>query len=259
MHRTPKTATGGGSGQDNRRGDDTMAAKLMMRTTVVVVLATGLVVAAPASKPTHTPVTVTIADTQNGYPLRVGSDTQGAYVEIRRTTTSAIERYSTGTDWMLNTYYIGAQQTPSNRSVFFDLREPASLTNPAPPFATGYAQAHLIAKCRLINVDLFALALGAHADCPGSFRFQAAGTGLWYRLSFNPSNFPEVNRLRVRCTASDDGGCKMWTIAPSGASLTGSDPNVKNVTRLLQVEDYTEEYVADLGNYYVSFLFTVVR
>jgi hypothetical protein len=240
-----------------------MAAKLMMRATVVLVLATGLAGAAPANKPTHTPVTVTIADTRNGYPLRVGSDTQGAYVEVRRTITSAIERYANGTDWTLTTYS-GVQQTPSNRTVFFDLREPflPPSSSIAAPFSTAYTQAHLIAKCRLAvdaaDRDLFALQPGESADCPGVFRFQAPESGKWYRFSFHPENFP-VDPLRVTCLSKDASGCKVWTVTPSTNTTTGSDPNPKSLNRLLEIDSTGEQQLADLGDYYLSFVITIAR
>jgi hypothetical protein len=217
---------------------------------LVLVLVITVVGAAGAGKNTHTPVTVTIADMQNGYPLRVGSDMHGAYVEIDRKITSAIERYATGTDWMLTTYS-GTRLIPSNRTVFFDLREPflpPSSGIPA-PFSTAYTQAHLIAQCRLAadprDRDLFALQSGESADCPGAFRFQAP-TGAWYRFAFSPQNFP-VDPLRVTCQSTDASGCKVWTVTPSATRVTGSDPNPKNLNRLLEIEDATQNYLADLS------------
>lgn len=212
--------------------------------------------------PGRVPVTTTIADSQDGAALRVGSDTEGAYVTtyVRKQVAldSSIVRYQTGTDWMLTTYY-GLNHTPSSRRVFFDLSEPAAPGNPAPPFLSGYAQAHLIAKCRLVDVDLYQMAPGNIVDCPGSFRFQDAQDGAWYRFSFQPDNFPQVNRLRVTCLSSDAGGCKVWTITPGSTVVTGSDPNPKSLNKLLLIDGGTEAILEDLGDYYLSFKITVAR
>ena len=212
-------------------------------------------------KPSRVLVTTTIANSQNGSSLRVGSDLQGAYVTTynkkQEAVSTSIDRFQEGTDWMLTTYY-GINQTPSNRTVFFDLSEPVAPSNPTPPFATGSGQAHLIAKCRLVNVDMYKLTPGSYADCPGSFRFQASD-GSWYRFSFQPDNFPNVNRLRVTCLSADGAGCKVWTIAPSGSVITGSDPNVKGRQKLLLLDGDTEAIAADFGDYYLSFSITVAR
>jgi len=214
-----------------------------------------------AGKPGRVLVTTTIANTLNGSSLRVGSDLQGAYVTTynkkQEAVSTSIDRFAEGTDWMLTTYY-GINLTPSNRTVFFDLSEPASPNNPAPPITTGTGQAHLIAKCRLVNVDMYKLLPGQYADCPGSFRFQVPD-GSWYRFSFQPENFPEVNRLRVRCSSADAAGCKVWTITPSGNVFTGTDPNVKGLQKLLLLEGDTEAISADFGDYYLSFSITVAR
>ncbi len=136
------------------------------------------------------------------------------------------------------TTYTGVKFTPSGRKVYFDLTEPASDMNPAPPIGTAYLSAHLIAKCRLMNVNMFRMPTGLTVQCPGSFRFQAPN-GSWYRLSFQPDNFPEVHRLNVTCLASDGGGCRQWSITPSGNPV-GLDPNAKNLTRLLQIDPGSE-------------------
>ena len=214
-----------------------------------------------AGKTSKVLVTTTIADSQNGSSLRVGSDTQGAYITTfnrkQEAVSSSINRYLDGTDWMMTTYY-GINQTPSNRTVFFDLSEPATPDNPVPPIITGNGQAHLIAKCRLVNVDMYTLSPGASADCPGSFRFQVPD-GSWYRFSFQPDNFPNVNRLRVTCVSADGGGCKVWTITPASSVVTGTDPNVKSRNKLLLLDGDTEAILADFGDYYLSFSITVAR
>ncbi len=226
----------------------------------MVLAMAGAIGAAAAPKSATVNVTTTIADSQDGVGLLVGSDTQGAYVTTvvkkQEAMSSAIRSYSDGTDWWLTTF--GARQTPGGRSVFFSLTEPASPANPIPPFTTGYAQAHLIAKCRLVGVDMFRLTPGTAVDCPGAFRFQAED-GSWYRFSFQPENFPQVNRLRVTCLSSDSGGCKVWTIRPASTLVTGTDPNPKSLNTLLLIDDFSEEVVANFGDYYLSFAITVAR
>ena len=214
-----------------------------------------------AGKSSKVLVTTTIADSQNGSSLRVASDTQGAYVTTfnrkQEAVSSSINRYQDGTDWMLTTDY-SVNQTPSNRTVFFDLSEPATPGNPVPPITMGNGQAHLIAKCHLVSVDMYTLSPGASADCPGSFRFQVPD-GSWYRLSFQPDNFPNVNRLRVTCISADSAGCKVWTITPASSVVTGTDSNVKSRNKLLLLDGNTEAILADFGDYYLSFSITVAR
>jgi len=200
------------------------------------------------------PVTVTIADTQNLYPMHVQSDVQGAYVNTKQVQSLILNG---GGEWALTTYY-GRNFTPSNRTMFFDLTEPVSFSNPPAPIGTAYVQSHLIAKCALVNVDLMKIKTGAPAQCPGSFRFQAP-SGLWYRFSFQPANFPEVNYMKVACIESDATGCKTWTISPSGSRLTGTDPNPKNLNKLVQIDPGSDAVIADLGDYYLSFYITVAR
>jgi len=199
------------------------------------------------------PVTTTIADFQNASPLRVGSDGLGAYVTTRQVTSEI--QGPTG-DWIMVTYS-GPRFTPSNRTVFFDLTEPASPNNPAPPFLTSVVQSQLIATCHKVNIAFLQIPVGTTVQCPGAFRFQAPN-GLWYRLGFQPDNFPEVQRMNVTCNAADSGGCKLWTITPSGTTLT-TDPNPKNLNKLLQIDPGSDAVLADLGDYYISFSITVAR
>ena len=220
-----------------------------------VILAVTLEAAPPAGKNAPIPVTVMLADSQNGFPLRVGSDTQGPYLDTSKALNAEIHRYSDGTDWMLTTYY-GIRNTPSSRSVFFDLTE--QVTSGVPPIAAASVQAHLIAKCRLAFVDLLTLATGASADCPGSFRFQAP-SGKWYRFSFQPDNFPGVDRLRLTCLARDAAGCKTWTVTPATDRVTSADPNPKGLQTLLEIENGSDDILAVLGDYYLSFHITVTR
>ena len=110
----------------------------------------------------------------------------------------------------------------------------------------------------MVGVDMTSMAVGMTVACPGVFRFQAPN-GLWYRLGFQPENYPEVNRMNVTCLSADSGGCKQWTVTPEGTTTTGSDPNPKNVNKLLQIDPVSENVLADLGDYFVSFYITLVR
>ena len=207
-------------------------------------------------KNSYNPVTVTIADqSATETPYHVRSDAKGAYATVtvkgQQTVYSSIERYQTGTDWMLTTYY-GTKQTPSGRTVFFDLSEPVSTANPTPP-PGGQAPAHLIAHCRLINVDLLALNANDVVECPGVFRFKSSN-GAWYRFAFNRANYPQVDPLKVTCLTSDTAGCKSWSITPSG----GDPMAPRNVAKLLEITS-NGDVVADMGDYYLSFNFMVTR
>jgi hypothetical protein len=231
----------------------------LVRVSAASLTATVLLVSVvTAAKPVSVPVTVTIADVQENYPLLVHSDVQGPYVATKQIT-SVIEQFiGGGTDWILTTYSY-PKLTPTNRTVFFSLEEPAASDNPAsPPMGTGYRPAHLTAKCRLSNVNMLSMPVGASARCPGSFRFQGADS-LWYRFSFQPANYPHVDDLRVTCAAADARGCISWQIAPSNERRTGTDPNPKSLNRLLRIEAGSDQVVAELGDYFLSFLITVTR
>ena len=214
-----------------------------------------------AAKPSaDIPVTTTIADASGGYDFRIKSDlynVDGTYVNTSQVASRIVG--PTG-EWVLTTYYKkgGNFSTPSNRSVFIDLTEPVSSGNPLPPFAVAYVQSSLMTACSRVGRHLPQIPVGATVQCPGHFRFQGTN-GLWYRLAFNNDNYPEVNPLNVTCSAADAGGCRNWTIRPSGTTLTGSDPNPKNVAKLLQIDPGTTEAIADLGDYYVSFSITIAR
>jgi hypothetical protein len=200
-----------------------------------------------------TVVTTTLSDAFDGSEFRVHSDFRGPYVNTKQI--QSVIQGQTG-DWILTTYS-GVNYTPSNRTVFFDLSEPVDPTTTA-PFTVGFLQSHLIAKCHMVNQDLFKLAKGVSVQCPGSFRFQVQD-GRWFRLSFQPANFPEVNYLKVTCNAVDAAGCKLWNISPSGTVLTGTDPNPKNVNRLVQIDPRSEAIIGEVGDFYVSFAITVAR
>lgn len=186
------------------------------------------VTTAPNNRAASIPVTLTIHDVQDNHPLRVQSDPRGPDVRTPQIF-SSIERYSQGlTDWFLQTYfYTKRKLTASERTVFFDLREPVSFANPVPPVTTEYLQAHLTAKCSHVNVDMLTMTVGSTVACPGAFRFLAAD-GRWYRLAFNPEYYAQVDRLSVACLTADATGCASWSIAPTGLTRTGTDPNPKN-------------------------------
>lgn len=206
-------------------------------------------------KPTNTPVTTTIDNSVNGYQVRVESDFKGSYVS----TSQVSSLIDTLGDWSLTTYSTSRRGfTASTRSVFFDLTEPVASTNPLPPMQSGYVQAHLIAKCHLVNTGFLQIPAGSSVQCPGSFRFQASN-GLWYRFSFQPENFPEVDRMNVTCDAADAAGCRLWTITPGGTAITATDPNPKNVNKLVQIDPSRDTVLADLGDYYLSFRIRVAR
>jgi len=225
---------------------------------VLAIVAGALVLRVEAAKaPSDLPVTTTIADFGGGYPLRVGSDSLGSYVQ-----TSEVASMIVGTtgDWVLTTYYRnkGNLFTPSNRSVLIDLTEPVTPGNPPPPFSLTNVQSSLMTACTRVGIHLPQIPVGTTALCPGHFRFEAAN-GLWYRLAMNNDNYPEVNPMKVTCNAADAGGCRNWTLRPSGTTLTGTDPNPKSVAKLLQIDPGTTEAIADLGDYYVSFSITLAR
>jgi hypothetical protein len=223
---------------------------------VAVVVGVALIqTPANAGRPTSTAVRTTIADALNSYPLRIASDSKGTYAP-GKVLSSTIDTLG---DWSLTTYATAATKiTASDRTVFFDLTEPASPDNPIPPITAAYLQAHLIAKCHLVDVHFLNIPAGMTVQCPGTFRFLAPN-GNWYRFSFQPENFPEVDRLSVTCEAADSGGCKLWTIASSGTTRTGTDPNPKSLNRLVQIDSGGNTILADLGNYYLSFSLTVAR
>ena len=225
----------------------------------MVVMFGGLFEVSAAGPPTTTiPVTVTLADTQGFYPLRVQSDTAGAYINSA-TVGSVITTDKSGSDWQLTTYYRSkGRYAPSSRRVLFDLTEQAAPgLFPTPISAPTYMSAHLIAKCSLVGVNMLKLATGQSALCPGGFRFWAPN-GQWYRLSFQPDNYPHVDRLKVTCTSSDATGCKVWTISSSGTQLTGDDPNPKSLNKLLLIDE-GGIILEEGGDYYLSFSITIAR
>ena len=218
------------------------------------------------------PVTTTIADLAADSPLRVQSDRQGAYLTstVRKVVQvqSVLLSNPNGQDWSLTTFYSSKGGfADSNRTVFFDLREQVSAGSfSTPPLAFdangapvefGWVTAHLIAKCSQVNVDMIKMPVGAVALCPGSFRFRSPN-GEWYRFSFQPENFPGVDRFKVTCVGADVTGCKVWTVSPSGTVMTGGDPNPKSLNKLLLITDQGE-ILAEGGNYYLSFSVTVAR
>lgn len=232
----------------------------------------GAVLVAQKNTSTTIQVTSSIADLgATGYPLLVQSDRKGTYVTqvVKRTkqVESILIQGRYGTDWSLTTYYVerGAYQA-SARTVFFDLGElvteggfvtPVLGTEAGLPVARGQVTAHLITKCSVANIDMLKIAPGATVSCPGSLRFRSPD-GEWYRLSFQPDNYPQVDRFGVTCTRGDDTGCREWTIATGATTVTGSDPNVKSLNTLLLIDD-GGTILAQGGDYRLSFGITVTR
>ena len=197
--------------------------------------------------------TTTLADSLNGFQLRVRSDGGGAYTNT--SPTQSIVDFGQGNNWMMTTYTLGRRGTTAGpRTVYFDLSEPVSAGNPPPPIQPGPQQAHLVTKC-----DMLAIALNTTAPCTGDFRFDPTSTTA-YRLSFAPNNYPEVNPFNVTCRAADSLGCSQWTLATSGTTSTGADPNPKGVQRLVQIDPLTEAILnSNLGDYYISFSISISR
>ena len=208
-------------------------------------------------------VTTTIADFAGGFPLRIQSDRQGAYVTktVAKTVQvkSVIDTFLDGSDWSLTTYYLSkSNYVASNRTVFVDLREQVSMGAFATPnLGNGDVTSHLIVKCSNVNVHFVRMAVGATAVCPGSVRFLAPDAN-WYRLAFGQANYPEVDQFAVTCTAVDSGGCKVWTIESGGSAVTGDDPNRKSLNRLLLINS-NGDVLEEGGTYYVSFSINVAR
>jgi hypothetical protein len=225
---------------------------------LAVLLAAGAALGVSAAgKITTIPVVVTIADSANGAWLRAQSDTRGAYVNTSKVSSTIITNMQ-GSDWQLTTYYQTKRAyAPSDRTVLIDLSEQVSEGSFPTPVTSAYMPAHLIAHCSRVGVDMVKMSVGQFAACPGSFRFWAPD-GLWYRVSFNPDNFPGVDLIKVTCTAADSTGCKVWTATPTGTVLTGDDPNPKNLGKLLQI-DQSGNILAYGGDYYLSFSITVAR
>lgn len=218
------------------------------------------------------PVTTTIADAASGWYLQVGSDLQGAYAQkvVKNVTQvqSTLVATFNGYDFFLTTYYSSkGQLVDSDRYVFFDLTEQTATGSFATPplgvgsggeaLAYGLATAHLAVKCSQSGINMLNMAAGQTALCTGTFRFRALDSN-WYRLAFNPENVPGVDPVAVTCTAVDSNGCKLWTLTPSGTTVTGDDPNVKNQTTLLRI-DSSGTVLATGGRYNVSFSITVAR
>jgi hypothetical protein len=105
---------------------------------------------------------------------------------------------------------------------------------------------------------MLAIPLGATVQCGGAFHFLGPDA-TWYKLSARPDNYPDVTDMNVTCQTVDSSGCRTWTIRPDSTLTTGGDPNVKGVQRLLRYDPATDNVLADLGDYYISFSFTVSR
>jgi hypothetical protein len=225
----------------------------------------GLAVNGAGKPPADVPVVATFTDAANGTSLQVGSDLGGAYITGSPAgVSSVIQSLKTGSDWMLYTYATSRRGfTPSGRGVRFDLSDQNTFVSgfPTPIGANTVWPAHPKVHCSGIGVDMLAMAQGSVVTCPGSLRLWQTQTGRWYRLAFNPETYPEVDPVKVRCIAgmtSPATGCKTWTVTTAGTTLRGTDPNPKNHTRLLEVDD-GGIVIAEGGTYYVSFAMTMTR
>lgn len=217
-------------------------------------------------------VTASIADLgATGQPYLVRSDGKGAYVSVTSNKTKQVSsiliqgRY--GTDWSLTTYYSERNSyRASDRTVHFDLGEQVAAGSfPTPflgtengiPVERGEVTAHLITKCSVVNIDMLALTTGTTVSCPGSLRFRSPA-GEWYRLSFQPDNYPQSERFRVTCERADTTGCREWTIGPDSTRISGTDPNHKSRNTLLSIDE-GGTILAQGGDYLLSFGFRVTR
>jgi hypothetical protein len=223
------------------------------------------------AKPSEYQVMTVIANEGGSHPLSVQSDNKGPYVTktVNRAVqvSSVINRNANGTDWSLTTYYTAkGGYVASDRSVFFDLREQVgwgSFATPdmdaASPGTTEYGRvsSFLQTRCSMNNIDMLTIPVGSTAICPGALRFLAP-SGQWYRLAFQPANYPDVEPFKVTCDVADATGCKTWTITPSGTTLTGEDTNPKGLNKLLHV-DSGGGVLAEGGDYLTSFAITVTR
>ena len=232
----------------------------------------GLVVLAAAKPVADVPVIATLTDMANSTVVQVGSDLGGPYITgIPAGLSSKIRPTKTGSSWMLFTYTQGrgGKFAQTGRGVRFDLsdRDPDVPGFPTPIPPNTVWPAYLYVNCSDTGVDMLTMTANVvdpnhEAVCPGSFRFWQTETNLWYRVAFNPDNTPGVDQLKVTCIesmASPATGCKTWTIGPAGTTLRGTDPNPKNYTRLLQIDDGGIVTDPDGGAYYVSFAMTITR
>ena len=227
-----------------------------------VVITGGLVVQAAGKPAPDIPIAITLADNIQGYPLRIASDGQGAYVNTTQVS-SMLQVLAGGTDVMLYTYYTKrGGYAPSNRGFRIDLSEQDTSGDFAAPVLAPTVPVHLKVHCSGEGVDMLRIGLGQSVTCPGGLRFwqlTSPSAGNWYRLSFQPDNYPEVDRFAVRCAAADGTGCRRWDISPAGGRITLADPLPKNYTRLLQIDESGSNVLAEGGTYFVSFAMTVSR
>lgn len=224
----------------------------------------------PAKPSEYQVVTVIANEGGSGHALSIQSDGKGAYVTktVNRAVqvSSVISQNSSGSDWTLTTYYTAkGGYVASDRSVFFDLREQVSTGSFVTPDMDasvagaqefGRVTSFLQTRCSMNGINMLTIPVDATAVCPGALRFLGPD-GQWYRLAFQPANYPDVEPFHVTCDAADATGCKTWTITPSGTTLT-SDDNPKGSNKLLRV-DSGGGVLAEGGDYLTSFSITVAR
>jgi hypothetical protein len=242
---------------------------------LIAILVAGLssIDLAVAQKRSEIPLTISIADVgATGSPFLVRSDQKGSYVTRTANRSTQVEAVllanDRGQDWALTTYYTSkGSYAASDRRVFFDLREQVASGAFATPVIGydagtaveyGLATAHLIGKCSIVDVDMLKMTVGTEALCPGTFRFRALD-GQWYRLSFQPENFEQVDRMRVSCERADTTGCREWLVVPGNGRLTANDPNPKSLHTLVNIDGSGAQVLGQGGDYLLSFAIRLTR
>ena len=215
-----------------------------------------------AKPPADVPVLVVLEPSANSALLRVGPDTQGPYLPSSQVA-SVIQPRPTGSDWLFTTFYNKRGAVAWTRGVRIDLTEQDEVSGfPTPLDDATIVAVHFKVGCSEFGVDMLQMGSGDVETCPGGFRFLAP-SGRWYRLAFNPLNYPEVSPLIVKCTSAGSAGCTMWTITPSGEPTfpqppAPADPNPKSLGRLLGIND-SGIVLALGGTYFASFSITLRR
>ena len=219
----------------------------LMVMTLAFALATLVSAAKPAAN-TATPVTSTL----HGGPVqpdamavnnRILSDGNGAYINGASGVVSVLQPVG---DWELDA------SASSFRRIVLDFRHRAG-TQTA-PFDLVTVGGRIISKCFQAG-SYRAMSAGSSQDCTIAISFTHADAR--YRLVMN-SNFPGLQLAQVSCEASDASGCSAWRVLPVGVNpANGEAANVAKLLLLTTVKG--KEVQTDLGNYYMSFEFAIVR
>jgi len=201
-----------------------------------------------------TPVVSMMTNSAQGFGLHLQSD--GASYSNDMNVESVIQEYSD--DWVLNTGFAN-----STRRVFVDLTDfvPGSAPggkDPLPPFSTALVQPRIISKCHEREISMYAIPVGTTVLCPMAVTFLYTD-GATYRLASNADNYRVSNDVSVTCLAGGFSGCGQWHFAPSATYLSGTDPNYKNIIRLLLIPKSNNEDPRELGSFYLSFSIDVSK